>query len=270
MSELEALVLGIVQGIAEFLPISSSGHLVLTRWLFGWDDPGVAFDVAVHVGTLGALLVVFRHRWLALARGLLPSSDAAERRLARRRLVLIAIGTVPIAVVGLAIRDSLDDTLRNPTWVGAFLLGTAAALLAGERLGHRLGTMDALSERTAFGIGLAQSIAVLPGVSRSGLAIVGGLLGNLTREDATDFAFYLATPAIAGAGIVLGYDLISDGGGPGQDAGTIAIGVAASFVTALIAIRALISLVQSRSFAPFIGYCLLAGVAVLLARAAGA
>ena len=270
MSELEALVLGAVQGIAEFLPISSSGHLVLTRWVFGWDDPGVAFDVAVHVGTLGALLVVFRQRWLALAYGLLPSSDAAERRLACRRLVLIAIGTAPLAIVGLTVHSSLDDSLRNPTWVGAFLLGTAATLLAGERLGHRLETIDALSKRSALGIGLLQSFAVLPGVSRSGLAIVAGLLSNLTREDATDFAFYLAAPAVAGAGIVLGYDLISDGSGPGQDTGTIAIGVGTSFVTALIAIRGLITLVQSRSFAPFIAYCSLAGLAVLLARAVGA
>ena len=246
-------MLGIVQGVAEFLPISSSGHLILARWLFGWDDPGIAFDVAVHVGMLGALLVVFWRRWLVLAQGLLSADDRVERRQARRRLLLIAIGTVPIAIVGLTVRDSLEDTLRNPTWVGAFLLATAAALLLGERVGRRVGVMDALSEPTALGIGLAQSIAVLPGVSRSELAIVGGLLGNLTREETTDFAFYLAAPAVIGAGLIAGYDLISDGGGPGQDAGSVAIGVAASFVTALIAIRGLIALVQSRSFTPFIG-----------------
>ena len=155
-------------------------------------------------------------------------------------------------------------------WIALFLLLTAAALFVGERLGRGVGRLDNLDERGALAIGIIQAAAVLPGISRSGFAIVGGLLQNLTREEATDFAFYLAAPAIVGAGIVAGYDLIDEGSSAGESVGTFAIGVGASFVTALIAIKALIAFVQSRSFTPFIGYCLLAGVAVLIARAAGA
>lgn len=267
MSELQALALGVLQGITEFLPVSSSGHLVLARWLFGWDDPGIDFDIAVHLGTLLALLLLFWPQWWRLAHALHP--DPIHRP-QRRLLGLLILATLPIAIVGLAIRDTLDDDLRDATWVGAFLLVTAAALLAAERLGRRRHDLPALTPRQALLVGVVQSIAVLPGVSRAGFAIVGGMLTDLRRADATQLAFYLAAPAILGAALVAAYDLATDGTTADNAAATIAIGVATSFVTACIAIRALIALVERRSFTPFAAYCALAGLAVLLARAAGA
>ena len=269
MSILEAVVLGILQGVTEFLPISSSGHLVLARWILGWDDPGLAFDAAVHVGTLAALLVAFPRRWMRLALGACGRGDARQVRDQRRLLVLIIVGTIPIAIVGFTVRNSLDGALRDPTWVGAFLIVTAALLALGEWSGRRSRDLQGLDWRRGALVGAIQAAAILPGISRSGFAMVGGLLTQLTRRDAALYAFYLAAPAILGAGIVAGYDVARDGA-PGVGAGVVVIAVATSFVTALLAIRALLMLVRSGTFAPFVAYCALAGVAVLAARAAGA
>ena len=269
MSILEAVVLGVLQGVTEFLPISSSGHLVLARWILGWDDPGLAFDAAVHVGTLAALLVAFPRRWMNLALGAFGWGDARQVRDQRHLLALIIVGTIPIVIVGFAVRNSLDGTLRDPSWVGAFLLVTAAMLAAGEWAGRRLLDLHSLDWRRGALVGTIQAVAILPGISRSGFAMVGGLLAQLTRRDATLYAFYLAAPAILGAGIVAGYDVARDGAA-GAGAGVVLVAAATSFVTALLAIRALMMLVRSGTFAPFVAYCTLAGVAVLAARAVGA
>ncbi len=275
MSILEVVVLAIVQGVTEFLPVSSSGHLVLGAWILGADDPGVAFDVAVHVGTLLALLVVFRAEWWAIALGLVGRGAAGAGGAGSsglppsRLLTLVILGTLPLAVVGLAVRDALDGPLRDPTWVGAFLIGTGVMLWAADRFGRRTRALATIGARDSLRIGVAQAVAVLPGVSRSGMCMAAGMLHDVTREGAALFALYLAAPAIGGAGLWAAYQLAADGAEAGVGLGEMALGAAVSFAVAVVAIRGLLALVRAHSLRVFVVYCLVAGLAVLVARASG-
>ncbi|MBM3957280.1 MAG: undecaprenyl-diphosphate phosphatase [Gemmatimonadetes bacterium] len=276
MSLTEAIVLAVVQGVTEFLPVSSSGHTILVSWLLGWDEPGLAFDVAVHAGTLAAVLLYFGRDWAGLLRGAvtgtmvsLGSGPGARPADARRVLALIVMATVPIALVGVFLRDVLEDSVRGATTAGAFLVGTGVFIALGERLGRRARALDDLGPATAAGVGLAQAVATIPGISRSGATIVAGLLGGMTREAAARFSFYLAVPAILGPAVVLAIDLAREGAPAGTGAGVLATGAAVSFATGLLAIRGLMSLLRRGSLWPFVWYCLAAGAAVLVARAAG-
>ena len=268
MSILEAIVLAVVQGLTEFLPISSSGHLALARWLFGWDDPGLDFDVAVHIGTLAAVLVAFRRDVCAVIAGL-RSDDGTVEGLRPRRLVWLGlISTMPIVIVGGLFYETLQDELRGATAAGAFLLVTGAVISAAEWRVRRVRLQrSALEPRQAAAIGVAQCLAILPGASRSGICMAAGMALGLSREAAARWAFWLAMPALAGAGVLATAALI-DQREPLQ-LGVLVIGAVVSFATALVAIRALLWLVRGRSLAPFAGYCLLVGMAVLIARAAG-
>ena len=275
MSILEVIVLAVVQGVTEFLPVSSSGHLVLGAWILGADDPGVAFDVAVHVGTLLALLVVFRAEWWAIARGVMgrgadgPGGAGSSGLPSSRLLTLLVLATLPLAVVGLALRDALDGPLRDPTWVGAFLIGTGVMLWAADRFGRRTRALATLGARDSLRIGVAQAVAVLAGVSRSGMCMAAGMLHDVTREGAALFALYLAAPAIGGAGLWAAYQLATDGAEAGVGLGEMALGAAVSFGVAVVAIRGLLALVRAHSLRVFVVYCLAAGLAVLVARAWG-
>ena len=270
MSILEAIVLAVVQGLTEFLPVSSSGHLVLARWLFGWDDPGLDFDVAVHVGTLAAILWAFRREVWGVLHGL-RHDDAVVEGLKPRRLVWLGlIGTIPIVVVGGLFYDSLQEGLRDATTAGVLLVATGGLIAGAEWRSRRMGESMALApldERRSLAIGLAQCLAVLPGISRSGMCMVAGMALGHSGEAAARWAFWLSMPALAGAGVLAVASLLREGGD--VDAGPLAIGAVVSFATALIAIRGLLWLVRGRSLVPFAVYCLIAGLAVLIARAAG-
>ena len=271
MSIVEAIVLAIVQGLSEFLPISSSGHLVLARWLFGWEDPGLDFDVAVHIGTLAAILFAFRREVWSVLSGLRRDEGAVEGLTPRRLIWLGVLGTIPIVIVGGLFYESLQDEFRDATTAGAFLLATGALIAAAEWRSRRLtnpASLARLDERRSLAIGLAQCLAVLPGVSRAGMCMVAAMSLGQSREAAARWAFWLSMPALAGAGVLAVASLIDDGGG--VDVGPLAIGAVVSFATALAAIRALLWLARGRSLLPFAGYCLIAGAAVLIARAAGA
>ena len=274
MSILEVVALAIVQGLTEFLPISSSGHIVLGVWVLDIEDPGVAFDVAVHLGTLSAVLVAFRREFWSIARELLPAGRGptvarADGISGPRRLQLLVIASIPLAIVGLAIRDELDGELRDPTWVGVFLIGTGVMLWAADRFGRRQRDLESIGPGDALRVGIMQAFAVLPGVSRSGMCMAAGMLEHLSRESAALFAFYLAAPAIGGAGLWADYKLATDGAEAGVSLGEMALGAAVSFIVALVAIRALLALVRMHSLRVFVVYCLLAGTAVLIARASG-
>ncbi len=268
MSILEAIVLAVVQGLSEFLPISSSGHLALARWLFGWDDPGLDFDVAVHIGTLAAILVAFRRDICAVISGLRSDVGCVEGLRPRRLLWLGLIGTIPIAIVGGLFYDTLQDDLRSATAAGGFLLVTGALIGGAEWRRHRVERPRSLLDtRQAAAIGVAQCLAILPGMSRSGICMVAGMALGQSREAAARWAFWLAMPALAGAGVLAVAALIDEGASAGVD--VLALGALVSFATALVAIRALLWLVRGRTLAPFAVYCVIAGVAVLIARAAG-
>lgn len=270
MSIVEAIVLAIVQGLTEFLPISSSGHLVLARWIFGWDDPGLDFDVAVHLGTLAAILFAFRREVWGVLMGLQADAGTVEGLRPRRLVWLGLIGTVPIVIVGGLLYETLQDELRDATTAGAFLLLTGGLIAGAEwrmRRSDETASLGSLDERRSLAIGVAQCLAVLPGISRSGMCMVAGMAMGQSREAAARWAFWLSMPALAGAGILALAALID--GGKSVDAVALIIGGLVSFATALIGIRALLWLVRGRNLLPFAAYCALAGGAALIARAAG-
>ncbi|MCY3567481.1 MAG: undecaprenyl-diphosphate phosphatase [Chloroflexi bacterium] len=271
MSILEVIVLAIVQGLTEFLPISSSGHLVLARWLFGWDDPGLDFDVAVHIGTLAGILFAFRREVLGVLGGLRNDTDTVEGLKPRRLVRLGLIGTIPIVIVGGLFYETLQDELRDATSAAAFLVVTGGLIGVAEWRVRRMGSPAPLAElggRHSLAVGLAQCLAIIPGISRAGMCVVAGMSLGQSREAATRWAFWLSMPALAGAGLLALIDA-AESSEP-VEATALVVGALVSFATALVAIRALLWLVRGRSLLPFAGYCLIAGVAVLIARAAGA
>ncbi len=279
MSLLEAIVLAIVQGLTEFLPVSSSGHLILARWVFGWDDPGLVFDTAVHVGTLAAILVAVRRQIWAALRGLPADSGLVDGLKPRRLVWLGLLGTIPIVIVGGLLYDTLESELRSATSAGAFLLLTGIILKAALRRAERGAaanaadqdegaTLAGLYPRSAIVIGIAQSLAVVPGLSRAGLCIAAALSLGHSQEAAARWAFWLSIPAIAGAGTLVAAAMFDDHSG--ADADVMIVGAVASFLVALAAIRALLWLARGRRLWPFHVYCFAMGGAVLIARAAGA
>ena len=259
MSLFQAFILGIVQGATEFLPISSSGHLVLVPFIAGWPEPSVAFIVAVHVGTLLSVLWVFRTRIMELLKGLAGRGPVEDRRFA----VLLAIGTIPAAVIGGIFADRIETTFERPVIVSFLLAGTAWILFSTETAFE--GRKEAPHEEREITpldaglIGVAQAVAILPGISRSGSTIAAGMLRGLTREAAARFSFLLAIPIILGATIVKIPDMTSSGAG-----GAIVIGVITSAVVGVFSIRGMLSLVARRGFRPFGVYCLLASTAGIL------
>lgn len=208
----QLLIVAVVQGLTEFLPISSSAHLVLAPWLFGWHDPGLPFDVALHVGTLAAVLVYFRKQWPALLRGWLGSfrgTGGTDGRLAWA----VLLGTVPVVVVGLLARDLVAGSLRAVPVIAAASAGFGLLLWWADARARGARDEHALTWRDVAVIGLAQALAIVPGVSRSGITITAALALGLSREGAVRFSFLLSVPVIALAG---GYEtlaLLRDGEG---------------------------------------------------------
>jgi undecaprenyl-diphosphatase len=268
---LRAIVLGIIQGLTEFLPISSSGHLIVARDLFGWEfADDLTFDVALHVGTTVAVIAFFWKEWLAMLRGGLAyvfsrsqRERSSESIYDARLLLLLALGSVPTAMVGLIFTTFLEDEVRDPIVVGVMLVIFGAVLFAAERIGSHRRTIDSTGWQDAVAIGLAQAISLLPGTSRSGVTISAGMARGFTRHDAARFSFLLATPAIIGAGALKTGEAIVDGI-PSGDADVIAVGAVVSAIVGWMSIGWLLRLLQSSTFAPFVGYRLVAGVFVLV------
>ena len=265
MSTLQALILGAVQGLTEFIPISSSGHLVLVPEALGWDKHGLAFDVLLHAASLIALLVYFSGDLLDLVRGFLSGDDAS-----RRMVYLLAIATVPAAAAGLVLGDFFEDQFADAPAAAIQLLLTAAILVAAEQAvrfhekrtaqtGASLRKMGDLRVPDAVLIGAAQAISILPGISRSGSTIGAGLALGLERDDAARFAFLLAIPALFGAMIVKLPDL----GGSELGVGAGVVGFLASLVTSYGAIWGLIKYLRTNTLYPFAAYCVVAGLIFL-------
>jgi undecaprenyl-diphosphatase len=239
------IVLGIVQGLTEFLPISSSGHLVLVPGMLGWEEPPLGLTVMLHLGTLVALLIYFRADILGLILGVLGRGPdpAASRRVAR----FLVVGTIPAVIAGLAFGGFFEDAFSRPYESSIELVFTGLILLATERLGERAVRRD-LDDKGALAIGSAQALAILPGLSRSGSTIGAGLLVGLTREEATRFSFLLSIPAIAGAGVldVAKGDLVVNGA---SLAGTVVSGV-----VGFLSILYLLRFVRTHSLTVFCWY----------------
>lgn len=253
MSILEALILGAVQGFTEFIPISSSGHLVLVPEVLGWDPAGLSFDVLLHVGSLLALAVYFRADLMRIARSLV-SGEAEGRHL----LLLLAIGTIPAAVAGFALEDFFETRFGDAPTTALSLILTALILIAAEQMVRRRRSegrpLDELGVLDAGGVGAAQAFSILPGISRSGSTIAAGLALGMSRETAARFAFLLAIPALLGAAILKLPDLGADPIG----LGAALVGFLASAVSSYLAIAGLIHYLRSRTLYPFAIYCLVA------------
>ena len=195
----QAIVLGIVQGLAEFLPISSSAHLALIPWAFGWEDPGLSFDVALHWGTLAAILAVFWRDWIRLLRaGLLNRGDPVDRRL----FWALVVSSVPGAIAGKLLDKWAEENLRAPLLIACTLAVMGVVLWVADRVGEKTRKLDQMTIGKALSIGVAQAAALVPGVSRSGVTISLGLFENFTRDEIARFSFLMSTPIIFGAGLV--------------------------------------------------------------------
>ena len=264
MTALQAALLGIIQGLTEFLPISSSAHLILARAAFGWDagEFGLAFDVACHVGTLGAVLLYFRRDLVAMvaaAPGALSSAPDEPALLVRH----VAIGTVPVVVVGLLFADAISSTLRTPVVAAAALATGAFVMLAAERVGSRSRTEATLSSAEAFGLGLAQAAALVPGVSRSGAVLVVAILFGLRRERAARFAFLLGIPAIFGAAGREALELSGEGW-PAGVMGLLVVGMASSAVVGYVTVKYFLRYLANHALDVFAVYRLVVAAAILL------
>lgn len=261
---LQALILGLVQGVTEFLPISSSGHLVLVPWLLGWEDPGLAFDAFLHLGTLVAVLVYFwRDLWgLALAWvGSLRGRGLSDPQ--ARVAWLIIWGTLPAAIMGFTLEGLFERLFAAPGWVSILLLVTGLLLLLGERARKSEGRMESLTWLDALLVGLAQGVAIAPGISRSGATISAGLWRGLGREEAARFSFLLATPAIVGANLLQLWELAKLSG-TWEAASMLLWGFLAAAASGYLAIRFLLGFLKRRSLHPFSVYCFFLGTLMLL------
>ena len=293
---LEAIILGIVQGLTEFIPVSSSGHLVLVPFLFSWERPGLAFDVALHVGTALAVVAFFRKEVWAMITGVLRGAKTAEGRLYRMLAFWIVLGSVPVGITGLLLKDFFEDAFATPRVAATFLFVTAGLLISGEAFrrtrirraahasvpdavenepyppaesseahlptGHDADdptgvTVPQIRLKHALLIGLAQAMALFPGISRSGITITAGIAAGLTREAATRFSFLLSLPALAGAAVLSLPDLAApDVYSPPEILG----GVVAAFISGYLAIRFLVDAVARYGLRGFAVYCVGAGL----------
>jgi undecaprenyl-diphosphatase len=274
MSELEALLLGIVQGLTEFLPISSSGHLIIVPWLqdytFLLENPefNKTFDVALHAGTLVAAIAYFRREVVALTRGFFEALGRRSISTPDQRLsVAIAIGTVPAVIAGAIGSDFIDEHLGEPWMIALQLIVFGALLLYVDRLPQRK-ALDGATVKDGWYIGLAQVLALAPGTSRSGITITAGRYLGLDRDAAARFSFLLLIPIVAGATIFKAAEAISEGL-PDGVVGPIIVGTIAAAISGYLAIAFLLRLVRTTSYRPFVYYRYVAGIAILLIIATG-
>jgi len=273
---LQALIMGIVQGLTEFLPVSSSGHLILVPYLFGWADPfitSLAFSVMLHLGTLVALLVYFRADWLRL----IPAGLAAlrDRSFAgdpdRKLAWLLVAATVPAAVVGFLFSDIFETGIREPALVAGTLVLGGVILFIADAVGGERRTVSDVTLPIATGIGVAQALALIPGISRSGISISAGRFAGLDRPSAARFAFLLATPITAGAIVFEARKLLTGEAGVPVETSALVVGLVASLVSGFAAIHFMLRYLRTRSLRIFVWYrfALAAIVVVVLVTRAG-
>ncbi len=270
MNLFHALVLGALQGFTEVLPISSSAHLILLPWFFNWPESGLTFDVALHLGTFIALAAYFRRDIIEMA---VSFFDAIKHRSldtpARWLPFLIVASAVPAAVVGKLYEHQFEEMFRSkPLLIGLFLILFGIALGVVDRVGQKRRLLDEVSPPRALIIGLFQCLALIPGVSRSGITITAGLLLGFTRESAARFSFLMSLPIVAGAALLKMLHVLKDGIPAGEGLPML-VGIIVSAVTGYISVAFLLRYVQKRSIAPFVWYRVIVGGAVVAAILAG-
>ncbi|MBN3033842.1 MAG: undecaprenyl-diphosphate phosphatase [Candidatus Saganbacteria bacterium] len=249
MTILQSVVLGVVQGIAEFLPISSSAHLVFIPWLLGWPEHTLTFDVALHLGTLVSLLAFFWREWWGIIRGKL--------------VWLLLLGSVPGALAGVLGEKYFEETFRGPVTIAVFLISLGLLLWAAEVFSRRRRELASVGWLDAGAIGLAQALALMPGVSRAGITMTAGLFLGLKRETAAKFSFLLSAPIILGAGLYKSYGLFKHGGLPADERMPFLAGLLTAALVGFFAIKYLLRYLQKNTFYLFIWYRLLVGAGLI-------
>jgi undecaprenyl-diphosphatase len=273
----QAIILAVVQGLTEFLPVSSTAHLVLFPWLLGWPEGGLPFDVALHVGTLAAVLLYFLRDWVELTLaglGMHYPSKATEFQVRQNRRLFwyLVIGTIPAGVVGYLFEKKVDESLQSPLSVDVTLAIAGALIIVAllmwlaDRLPNHTRELDQSNMGDALGIGAAQAIALFPGVSRSGITITAGLFRNMTREAAARFSFLLSTPVIAGAALKETPKLLAlhRSGGLDMPMSTVLISILISGIVGYGVIAFFLRYLQTHTLKVFVYYRLLFGMLILL------
>ncbi len=254
----QAAVMGVLQGLAEFLPISSSAHLSLTPWAFGWNEPGLAFDVALHVGTLVALLAYFRAEWVELARAAVNVVTTWKvETIAERRAVFIVVATIPAAIFGLLLEDYAETVFRAPALTATALIIMGALLWWADHSAPATRPLAEMTWKQALLIGIAQVFALIPGVSRSGSTITAARALQFDRQSAAVFSFLMSMPVIAAAAVLKVPKLLSAGADM-----TLLVGVTAAAVSSWLAIAVLLRFIQRNGFAVFAIYRFALGAAI--------
>ncbi len=274
MSTLEAIVLGVVQGLTEFLPISSTGHILFVPALAGWPDPGAAFSAVIQLGTMAAVLVYFRTDLWRMAVAFVKSfvgdhplwrSDDSDARIGW----YIVLGTIPISIAGIVFADQIETSVRSLSLVAAVMILFSFVLMAADLKGAQDRDVKQLTLRDGIIIGLFQALALIPGVSRSGATISGGLFLGLDRESATRYSFLLSVPAVVLSAL---FELrkIGDGAGASVGVAPTIIATVLAFISGYLAIAFLLRFVRTHNFAVFVVYRVAVGATMLVLIAAGA
>jgi undecaprenyl-diphosphatase len=272
VSTLEAIVLGIVQGLTEFLPISSTGHLRIVPAFLGWEDPGAAFTAVTQLGTMAAVLLYFRHDLIRIALAWLRSlrDRPARRELDARLGWYIVLGTIPIGIFGLLFKDQIENGARDLYLIGTALIVLGLVLLAAEEVGSKSRTIEQIDARDGLTVGFAQALALIPGVSRSGATITAGLFLGLDRPTAARFSFLLSIPAVVLSGLLELGSIISGDEGQHVSTGNLVLATFLAFVTGYAAIAWLLRYLSTHSMLIFVIYRVGLGALVLVLVSTGA
>ena len=257
MTILQAVILGLAQGLGEFLPISSSAHLILVPWLFGWTDPGLTFDVALHIGTLVAVVIYFWKDWWQL----IIKGFTDVRSVKGRLFWYLVAASVPGAIVGFLLEKKAETIFRSPILIAMMLILMGIFLYWADRRSAKKIEINNITFGTSILIGISQALAIVPGVSRSGITMTTGLLMGVTREGAARFSFLLSTPIIFGAAMVKLPHVISNSS---VITVNFAIGMLVSCATGIISIGFLLRYVQTKDFLPFAWYRFILGALVII------
>jgi undecaprenyl-diphosphatase len=272
MSWFEAIVLGIVQGLTEFLPISSTGHLRIVPAFAGWDDPGAGFTAIVQLGTTAAVLIYFREDLLRVATAWFASLRDRERRSERDARLgwYLIIATIPIGLIGLALHNSIESGARSLYLIGSALILFSFVMLAAEHYGKQDRNLETFGTRDAIAIGIGQALALVPGVSRSGATISAGLFRGFERADAARFSFLLSIPAIVLAALFEMRGVITGDDTTDASLGAILIAIVFAFIFGYLSIAWLLRFVSQHSLGVFVAYRIILGTVVLILAASGA
>ncbi|TGE32986.1 undecaprenyl-diphosphatase UppP [Desulfosporosinus sp. Sb-LF] len=259
MTVIHALILGIVQGLGEFLPISSSAHLILVPWLFGWEDPGLTFDVALHMGTLLAVVLYFWKDWVKLFKAALRRGASDDKRI----FWCLVVATIPGGLFGLALEKKAETVFRSPLLIGIMMIGMGILLYFADKK-REIRKINKMTLKEAIWIGLSQALAIIPGVSRSGSTMTTARFLTMTREDSARFSFLMSTPIILGAGVLkLRHLTMASINLP------FSVGVISSFVVGVLSISFLIRYLKTSNFGLFVVYRFVIGLIVIAFVLAG-